>query len=187
MVNSGLHSSVLAGARCRGAALGLVLLAVSAPAFGAAPASFPKKVSGPEISMLVRATIVALYQANLTGNYSVLHDLGDSRFQVTYTQAALADMFRGFRERQVNLEPAILYDAELDTPPRLTTDGLLRVVGHFPTRPKQVIFDFTFRSQGGIWRLDAINAGTRAPPLAQTSEPGIQSGGSTPHRAAGRG
>src|SRR3954454_15804289 len=38
----------------------------------------PQKVTGPEISILVRSTVLALHQANMTGNYSVLRDLGDS-------------------------------------------------------------------------------------------------------------
>ena len=121
----------------------------------------PKSVSGPEVSMLVRSTIVALHQANLTANYSVLRDLGDRQFQATFSQAALADMFRDFRERGVNLAPAVLYDAQLDGQPRLTEDGLLRVVGHFPTAPQQILFDVVYRSEDGMWRIDGINVGTR--------------------------
>lgn len=121
----------------------------------------PKSVSGPELSMLVRTTIVALHHANVTANYSVLHDLGDRRFQATFSQVVLADMFREFRERGVNLAPAVLFDAQLDGEPRLTEDGLLRVVGHFPTAPQQIVFDLIYRSEDGMWRIDGINVGTR--------------------------
>jgi hypothetical protein len=121
----------------------------------------PKSVSGPELSMLVRTTIVALHHANITANYSVLHDLGDRQFQANFSQAVLADMFRGFREQGVNLAPAVLYDAQLDGQPVLTEDGLLRVVGHFPTVPQQIIFDVIYRSEDGMWRIDSINVGTR--------------------------
>jgi len=153
--------------RPQGALTGLLAAAVMAlPAYAVAPPTSPQKVTGPEISMLIRATIVALHQANLTANYSVLHDLGDNQFQAAYSQSALSDMFRSFRAQGVNLEPAVLYDAELDAPPKLTTDGLLRVVGHFATAPQQIIFDMTFRSQGGMWRLDALNAGMRPAPVA---------------------
>jgi hypothetical protein len=148
------------------ALLGLTLLAATIPALGAAPGHLPQKVTGPQISMLIRTTVVALDQANLTANYSVLRDLGDTHFQATYSQSALSDMFRGFRDRGINLAPVVLYDAQLDAPPKLTTDGLLRVVGHFSTTPDQVVFDITFRVQGGIWRLDAVNAGTRPAPVS---------------------
>jgi hypothetical protein len=150
----------LAGA---GIAAILAVPAIAPPAM--ALAASPQKVSGAEISMLVRTTIVALHQANLTANYSVLRDLGDRQFQAIYSQAVLADMFRGFRERAINLAPAVLFDANLDGQPRLTEDGLLRVVGHFATAPQQIVFDLTFRSEAGVWRIDANNAGTRAAPL----------------------
>jgi hypothetical protein len=146
------------------AALAAALLLAASPALAALPNGLPEKVTGPEISMLIRAAIVALHQANLTANYSVLHDLGDTRFQAAYSQSALSDMFRAFRDQHVNLEPAVLYDAVLDAPPKLTTDGLLRVVGHFSTTPQQVIFDITFRNQAGVWRLDALDAGMRPAP-----------------------
>jgi len=163
-------SSPLIGSKAWLAGLGFGLAMASA-AVAAAPAATPQKVDGPEISMLIRSTIVALHQANLTSNYSVLHDLGDSHFQAAYSQAALSDMFRVFRERGINLAPAVLYDAELDAAPRLTTDGLLRVIGHFPTTPRQITFDLTFRIEAGIWRIDAVNAGTRAVPLAEAPIP----------------
>lgn len=140
-------------------ALGLAAaLSMPATSFGY---ETPKSVSGPELSMLVRSTIVALHQANLTANYSVLHDLGGRQFQKNFSQAALADMFREFRERGVNLAPVVLYDAQFDGQPRLTEDGLLRVVGHFPTAPQQIVFDVIYRSEDGMWRIDAINVGTR--------------------------
>jgi len=163
--------------RMRGILLGTglaILLSISAcpSAFAAVPPGSPLVVSGPEISMLIRSTIVALHQANLTANYSVLRDLGDSQFQADYSQAALADMFRAFRAQRVNLEPVVLYDADLDAQPKLTADGLLRVTGHFATAPQQIIFDITFRNERGLWLIDAINAGMRpvplAPPLAAT-------------------
>ena len=142
-------------------ALVLVLLAALPVAPASANSAAPSQVSGPEISVLVRSTLMALHQANLTGNYTVLRDLGGMQFQALFSASALADRFRGFRDRQINLGPAVLYDAQLDSDPRLTTDGLLRVVGHFPTAPQQVIFDFTYRFELGGWRIEDLNVGLR--------------------------
>ena len=126
-------------------------------------ATFPAKITGTEISVLIRSTVVALDQANDTGNYSVLHDLGDKPFQGSFSQAALADMFRAFREQGVDLNSVVLFDAELDAPPELTQDGYLRLLGHFPTTPNEVIFDITYRYEDGPWRIDGINVGMRKP------------------------
>ena len=138
----------------------LVLAGLSSGA-GAAVAGSPTRVSGAEISVLLRTTVVALDQANVTGNYSVLRDLGDTPFQNNYTQSALADMFRAFREQQVSLGAVVLFDAELDASPQLTEDGYLKLMGHFPTAPQNVIFDITYRNEGGPWRIDGINIGMR--------------------------
>lgn len=110
--------------------------------------------------MLIRSTLVALDQANLTGNYTVLRDLGGPRFRSTYSPAGLSDMFREFRQRSIVLAPVVLHDARLDEPARLTTDGLLRLVGHFPTEP-QIIFDMTFFFENGWWRIEELNVGQR--------------------------
>ena len=137
---------------------------------GAQAATSPTEVSGTEISVLVRSTVVALDQANRTGNYSVVHDLGDGSFRGAYSQAALADMFRAFRDQNVALNSVVLFDAQLDAPPQLTQDGYLRVLGHFPTLPNEVIFDITYRFEDGPWRIDGISVGMRKPPAASPEE-----------------
>lgn len=138
---------------------------------GGALAEAPTEVTGTEISVLVRSTVVALDQANRTGNYSVLHDLGDGSFREAYSQSALADMFRAFREQNVALNSVVLFDAQLDAPPELTADGYLHLLGHFPTLPNEVIFDITYRYEGGPWRIDGINVGMRKPPAAMQPAP----------------
>ena len=111
--------------------------------------------------MLIRMTVVALHQANLTGNYTVLRDLGSSELRAANDPALLADLFRNFRDSKLNLAPAVLFDPLLDEDPRLTTDGFLRLVGHFPTAPQEIVFDLTFRYETGAWRPSIISVGTR--------------------------
>lgn len=145
-------------------AAGLLLAAASAAAAQTAPpqpAAPPQEVSGPEISMLIRSTVVALHHANTTGNYTVLRDLGSRELQVSNTAARLTDLFREFRERNLSLAPAVLFDPLLDEDPFLTTEGVLRLVGHFPTEPQEIVFDLTFRYELGAWRVSVLSVGTR--------------------------
>jgi hypothetical protein len=165
-VNAPFRSTCAALGRAAGALGVAAALSMPAASFGY---ETPKSVSGPELSMLVRTTIVALHHANITANYSVLHDLGDRQFQANFSQAALADMFRDFRQRGVSLAPAVLYDAQLEGQPLLTEDGLLRVVGYFPTEPQQIVFDVIYRSEDGMWRIDGINVGTRPADVASVA------------------
>jgi hypothetical protein len=138
----------------------------------------PKEVSGPEISMLIRTTMIAVHQANVTGNYTVLRDLGASILKASNTAADLAALFAEFRKSNMNLAPTVLFDAELDEKPALSTNGVLRLVGHFPTKPQEVIFDMTFSYELGAWHIAVINIGTRLavadatpPPNGQATAP----------------
>jgi len=127
----------------------------------AGPPAPPQDVSGPEMSMLVRTTMIALHQANLTGNYTVLRDLGAGVLRASNSAADLAVRFAEFRKRAFNLAPTVLFDAVLDEKPKLTTDGQLQLVGHFPTKPQEVIFDLTFRYEVGAWRIALLQVGSR--------------------------
>jgi hypothetical protein len=125
-----------------------------------APAT-PQDVSGPEMSMLIRGTMVALHQANVTGNYTVLRDLGANSLRQSNSAADLAVLFSEFRQQRFNLGPIVLYDAVLDQKPKLTIDGFLQLIGHFPTKPQEVLFDMTFHFEGGGWRIAVLKVGSR--------------------------
>jgi len=156
-----------------GLALLVSLLASSAIAQTAAPPpppAPPKDVGGPEISMLIRTTMIALHQANVTGNYTVLRDLGASILQSANTAADLSVLFADFRKNRISLAPTVLFDAILDQKPALTTNGVLKLVGHFPTKPQEVVFDLTFAYELGAWRIALLNVGTRM--AGDTSAPG---------------
>ena len=90
--------------------------------------------------MLVRTTLVALNQANFTGNYSVLHDLGTPQLQAAHSQAQLGIAFTNLREQKLDLSRVLLLSPELTEPPSITSDGTLRLAGVFPTRPVQISF-----------------------------------------------
>ena len=114
--------------------------------------------------MLVRTALVALNQANFTGNYSVLHDLGTPRLQSTASQAQLGIAFTNLREQKLDLSRVLLLSPELTEPPSVTHDGTLRLAGVFPTSPVQVAFVMAFRPVAGIWRIEGLSVSTLPPP-----------------------
>jgi hypothetical protein len=111
---------------------------------------------------LLRGTLSALNQANVTGNYSVLRDLGAPAFRDANSSAALADRFRMWRERKLDFAAVLLLDAQLARAPAIGLDGALRLSGHFPTAPLRVDFDLVYQPVGGNWRLAAIDADVSA-------------------------
>ncbi len=110
----------------------------------------------PVLLALLRGTLVAVNQANITGNYSVLRDLGAPTFRETYSMAELAEQFRSWRDSQLDFAAVLLLDAKLSRAPEIEPDGSLRLTGHFPTAPLRIVFDLRFQPVGGHWRLSTI-------------------------------
>ena len=123
----------------------------------------PKRVSGPEISVLIRTIIVAVHQANATGNYTVLRDLGAQSFRNINSPVRLGAIFAGLRESRLNLGQTVLFDPTLMAKPVIDKNGLLVLEGYFPTRPLHVVFKLAFRFEDRDWRLFSIALGAQPP------------------------
>lgn len=138
-------------------------------ALDAAPAAAPATSAGgalqvppaPVLLALLRGTLAAVNQANVTGNYSVLRDLGAPSFRENYNAAALADRFRAWRDNALDFAAVLLLDAKLSRPPAVGADGVLRLAGYFPTAPLRIGFDLGFEAVGGNWRLATIAVDAR--------------------------
>ncbi len=108
-----------------------------------------------KLNMLIRTTLIALNQANQTGNYSVLRDLGTLQFQSLNTDARLAEIFASLRNRKLDLSPLVFFDPKLIREPAVQA-GLLRLTGYIPTDPERILFDMGFERVADQWRLSAI-------------------------------
>lgn len=115
----------------------------------------------PVLLALLRGTLAAVNQANVTGNYSVLRDLGSPNFRENYNAAELADRFRPWRENALDFAAILLLDAKLSRAPEIDGHGVLRLAGFFPTAPLRIGFDLGFEAVGGNWRLSTISVDAR--------------------------
>lgn len=120
------------------------------------------------INKLVWSAMAALDQANQTGNYSVLRDLGAPSFQTNNSAATLGGIFQALRAQQVDLGYTLVVSPTLQFPPAIVQGGLLRVRGTFPLRPT-IAFDLLFQNISGQWRIFGIAV---APLVAQTPQSG---------------
>lgn len=129
--------------------------------FRSLPKPSPDKVSGPEISMLIRTTLVALQQANVTGNYTVLRDLGATSFRTINNPVRLGNIYGKLRESGLDLSPVVLLDPLLTKAPLIDANQVLIIEGFFPTEPFNVIFKMGFRFEFGNWRLLSLSVGAQ--------------------------
>jgi hypothetical protein len=135
------------------AALASLPLAKAEPAAKAEQqAPKPAQIDRNGVLMLVRSTLLALDQANKTGNYTVLRDLGAPGFQVN-TAARLAEIFAKQRNDNLDLSGVAVIDPQLSLLPQIEPNGLMRMAGFFPSVPSQVNFELVFAPVNGQWRL----------------------------------
>lgn len=117
----------------------------------------------PRLVLMTRNAIVALNQANLTGNYSVLRDMGTPNFQLTNSSARLAEAFSALRSRKLDISPVMFFNPKFTAPPAIQDGQVMRLTGFFPTTPEQVSFDIAFQLFGEQWMLAGIAVNV-APP-----------------------
>src|ERR1700704_4147169 len=139
------------------------------------PAAKPANIDRNGTLMLIRSSLLALDQANKTGNYTVLRDLGAPGFQVN-TAARLSEIFAKQRNDNLDLSGVAVIDPQLSLLPQIEANGLMRMAGFFPSVPSQVNFELVFAPVNGQWRLFGISvsvsqAGPVAPSAPQPPPP----------------
>lgn len=139
------------------------------------PAAKPANIDRNGVLMLIRSTLLALDQANKTGNYTVLRDLGAPGFQIN-TAARLAEIFAKQRGDKLDLSGVAVIDPQLSLLPQIEPNGLLHMAGFFPSVPSQVNFELLFAPVEGQWRVFGVSlsVGQSAPvaPAAPEAAPG---------------
>jgi hypothetical protein len=139
------------------------------------PNPLPPVPSDDKLIILINSALLALNQANETGNYTVLRDMAAPGFRRANSPDRLYQVFSNLRSRNLDLSPIILFQPKLFQRPEINNRGMLRIAGFFPTAPERVNFDLIFQPVRGKWRLYGIAANTqKAPPpqAAQQAAPG---------------
>jgi hypothetical protein len=134
------------------------------PANVAKPPSQPPGAAVPApgvLLVMVRSAMIALDHANRTGNYTVLRELGGPGLQ-RHSSAQLSTMFANLRNHRIDLLPTAIVTPQLTQQPSVTPEGLLLLVGFFPTQPRQIQFEVVYQPVGGEWKLFGLNVGVAA-------------------------
>ena len=132
----------------------------------------PAQIDRNGVLILIRSTLLALDQANKTGNYTVLRDLGSPDFQAN-SAARLAEIFAQERRDNIDLSGVAVIDPQLTLLPQIEANGMMHMAGFFPSVPTQVNFEMAFAPVGGRWRLFALSVsfGQAAPTAPQLPPP----------------
>ena len=126
------------------------------PARQAAPQAQVQMPRPETLIIMIRSSLVALSQANITNNYSVLNQLGSGTFRKANPPARLAQLFNSFRTNKIDLAPVVFVTPVLSKQPAIV-NGKLHLVGNFPTQPMRVDFNLQFEPSDGIWKLFGLS------------------------------
>lgn len=118
-----------------------------------------------KLVIMIQNAVIAANQANLSGNYTVLHALAAPGFQSANPPEKLAQVFADLRNQRIDMSPVVLFLPRLSAAPGVTEHGMLRLTGSYDTQPKQVRFDLLFQPVDGQWKIFGIGLGAvDAPP-----------------------
>ena len=144
----------------------------------------PAQIDRNGVLILIRSTLIAVDQANKTGNYTVLRDLGAPGFQSANSAARLGEIFASLRRDKVDLSGVAVLEPQLTLLPQIEGNGFMHMSGFFPSVPAQVKFELLYAPVDGQWRLLGVSVGLAqsgpaapapaAPPTAAPPAPQAQ-------------
>jgi hypothetical protein len=154
----------------------------------------PANIDKNGVVILIKSAMLALDQANKSGNYTVLRDLGSPNFQVN-TAARLSEIFATQRQQQLDLAGILVLEPQLTLLPQIEPNGMLRMAGFFPSVPQQVTFEMLWEPVNRQWRLFGLSVnltsgGPAAPdtpavvPEVSTESPEAPTGAIVPNSSA---
>jgi hypothetical protein len=132
---------------------------------GAGAAEAQNKVpSERALEALVKTSLLSFNDANVTGNYTVLHAKLSKPFREQFSPERLAETFKEFRNKHIDIDVIAAFAPTYQPAPLVDDEGKLLVTGFFPTEPVRVNFQLDFIPSDGEWKLIRINVKLGSPP-----------------------
>jgi hypothetical protein len=110
-----------------------------------------------ELRRLVRGSMLAFADAIKEKSFQSFYLYISRAWRSQVTEKRLNDAFHGFIDQHVNLGGAAEVEPIIDPPPQMTSDGLLLVSGHYPTKPYEVYFGFKYIYELPEWKLFGLD------------------------------
>ena len=132
-------------------------------AVGAAQAQ-NKVPSERTLEVLVKTSLLSFNDANVTGNYAVLHEKLSKPFRQEFPPEKLKEAFKEFSEKNIDIELIAALKPIYEPASSIDSEGKLLVKGYFPTEPIRVNFNLAFIPSDGEWKLIRLNVKLGAVP-----------------------
>jgi hypothetical protein len=134
------------------------ILGVFALLLAAGAAQAQNKVpSDRALEALVKVSLLTFNDANVTGNYAVLHAKLSKPFREQFPPERLKEVFKDFNKKNIDFDIIAAMTPTYDPKPSVDGDGKLIVKGTFPTEPSRLAFELDFIPSDAEWKLIRIN------------------------------
>ena len=116
------------------------------------------------LEVLVKTSLLSFNDANVTGNYTVLHDKLSKPFRQEYPPDKLKEAFKEFRDKDIDIELIAALKPIYEPAASIDSEGKLLAKGYFPSEPIRVNFNLAFIPSDGEWKLIRLNVKLGAVP-----------------------
>lgn len=132
--------------------------AAASPAVPAAPAKIPPEG---DLAALTHRSMRLFAAAVARDDFSELYAGLATAWKRQMSAGDLRSSFATFVDKKVPLTVVDTSAPVFTAPAGIDSDGLLRVTGHYPTRPMRVLFTLHFLQEESQWRLAGIEVHTK--------------------------
>lgn len=111
----------------------------------------------PELERLVLETLESFNNALQLKSFQAFHHNASKPLREQLSAGQLQQKFQQFIDRKIDISYIGDSKVIIETPPVIDEDGVLSVVGRYPTKPTQVEFDLDYLYEEGQWRVIGIH------------------------------
>ena len=128
------------------------------------PAHAQDKVpSAVQQEILIKSALLTLNDANVTGNYTVLHAKLGKQFRDQITPDKLKQVFKNFAEKKVDWDLIAAKSPVASSESKIDSRGALILRGYFDTRPSRLNYELDFMPSEGEWKPILLHVRLKEP------------------------
>jgi len=131
--------------RLVGAIIGALLLVMPVQAENTAPDAFLQEI-------LIKTSLLTLNDANLTGDYTVLHAKLAKPFREQFSPDRLKQLFKSFADKNVDWGLIAAKPPIATSESKIDKRGALLLRGYFDTEPNRLLYELDFLPSEEEWK-----------------------------------
>jgi hypothetical protein len=141
-----------------------VLIAAAVFACGSTMVRAQSLPTGGVEEVLVKTSLLTLNDANLTGNYDVLHAKMARAFRDKFGAEVLKQAFKSFSGHHIDVIAAkpIVSTSEAT----INDEGALMLRGYLDATPSRLSYELDFAVSEGEWQLITLDVNVKEPPTS---------------------